>query len=406
MTPRGGNGSGPNPGGEPTGLGRALVVDDDDPVRHTIARVLGAAGFTVDEADGGRSALARLGEERFDVVVTDISMPGMDGIRLLREIRTRDSHVQVILVTGNPSLETAVSALDYGACKYLEKPIEMGVLTDAVKRAVNLSRLARMESRAAALSGNTEEQEADVLGLDVSFERALATSFVAYQPILDAGTGETFGYEALLRSHEAGFQQPASLLDAAERLDRLNDLGRFVRENSVQPFDRGLSGSLLFVNLHPADLLDPLLGARGTRLREMASRVVLEITERASLHKIPDSAARIASLRDLGFRIAVDDLGAGYAGLSSFAHLSPDFVKLDMSLVRDIEQNDTKRRVVAAMTKLAKDLDMTVIAEGVETEGEGNTLRELGCDLLQGFLYAAPGAAFPAISWPHGERRH
>jgi len=392
--------------GPPNGQGRVLVVDDDDGVRRTMARVLRVAGYDVEAAENGAVALSLLGGSRFDVVVSDISMPGMDGIRLLREIRGRDAHVQVMLMTGAPSLDSAVSALDFGACKYLRKPLDITVLADAVKRAVSSSRLARLESRAAAIAGNRDEQESDIVGLDVSFDRALRSAYVAYQPIVRASDGTTFGYEALVRSRDPGIASAAALLDTAQRLERLNDLGRWIRRNAPAPLEHSASEAVLFVNLHPMDLLDPELGSTESTLSLLSPRVVLEITERASIHRIPDSAARVAALRRKGFRIAVDDLGAGYAGLSSFSHLSPDFVKLDMSLVRDIHENDTKRRVVAAMTALAKDLHMTVVAEGVEKPAEGEVLRSVGCDLLQGFLYAAPGPPFPTTSWPHAARLH
>ncbi|HVU00177.1 MAG TPA: EAL domain-containing protein [Polyangiaceae bacterium] len=385
--------------------GSALVVDDDDCVRKTTARLLSTTGYAVVEAVDGEDALRNLEGRRFDVVISDISMPGMDGIRLLKEIRARDRHVQVILMTGVPTVETAVSALDFGAFKYLSKPFQIDVLDDAVGRAVRLSRLARMESRAAALAGTSREQVADALGLEVAFERALASAYLLYQPIVDGRTGSAFGQEALVRSREPGFETPAALLSAAERLDRLPDLGRLVRRAAAVDF-AGSGEGLLFVNLHPADLTDPELYAPNSELHAISSRVVLEITERSSIHRVPDSAARVATLRQFGFRVAVDDLGAGYAGLSSFAHLHPDFVKLDMSLVRDIHRDDTKRRIVAAMTQLASELSMSVIGEGVETEGEGETLRDLGCSCLQGFLYSEPGPAFPGHAWPHGRRDH
>jgi EAL domain-containing protein (putative c-di-GMP-specific phosphodiesterase class I) len=384
-----------------TGPGRCLVVEDDDAVRRVAARMITMLGFEVVEAVNGLEALHHLTLRPFDVVVTDISMPGMDGMRLLREVRARDTHVQVILMTGAPTVETAISAIDYGVFKYLEKPLDLVSFEDAVRRAVSLSRMARVESRAALLSGNAQSQAADTAGLQVIFDRTLRSIWIAYHPIVSASTGELVGYEALVRSQEPGFTHPTNLLDAAERLGRLTDIGRLIRESASEPFEGQAVGPLLFVNLHPADLLDPALGAEGTRLRSLARRVVLEITERASLHTVPEAAARVAALRKMGFRIAVDDLGAGYAGLSSFAHLEPDFVKLDMSLVRGIDENHTKRRVVEAMTRLARDLHMSVVAEGIETIGEGEVLRGLGCDLLQGFLYASPGPAFPDVSWPH-----
>jgi EAL domain-containing protein (putative c-di-GMP-specific phosphodiesterase class I) len=100
----------------------------------------------------------------------------------------------------------------------------------------------------------------------------------------------------------------------------------------------------------------------------------------------------------MGFRLAIDDLGAGYSGLSSLAEVEPEVVKLDMTLVRGIEAEPTKRKVVHAVCALGRDLGIKVIAEGVETSAERDALLELGCDLLQGFFFARPGEPFPSIS--------
>jgi EAL domain-containing protein (putative c-di-GMP-specific phosphodiesterase class I) len=153
------------------------------------------------------------------------------------------------------------------------------------------------------------------------------------------------------------------------------------------------------LNLHPEDLLDPVLHAEGTALAELAPRVVLEITERASLHKVTDVRARVTALRERGFRVAVDDLGAGYAGLSSFAQLEPDIVKLDMTLVRDVHKTPVKRKLVASMTQVCRDLGLSVVAEGVECAEERDVLVEVGCDLLQGYHFAKPGKPFPAVNF-------
>jgi EAL domain-containing protein (putative c-di-GMP-specific phosphodiesterase class I) len=126
-------------------------------------------------------------------------------------------------------------------------------------------------------------------------------------------------------------------------------------------------------------------------LAMMASQVVLEITERASLSSVGDLRDRITRLRNIGYRIAVDDLGAGYAGLSAFVALSPDFVKLDMSLVRDVHRSTTQQRLIHSLLAVCKDLDIRVVSEGVETPEELATLRDLGCELFQGFLFARPG---------------
>jgi len=134
-------------------------------------------------------------------------------------------------------------------------------------------------------------------------------------------------------------------------------------------------------------------------LAAIAPRVVLEITERASLDGVREAKARIHALRELGFRIAIDDLGAGYAGLTSFAMLEPEFVKLDLSLVRDVHASAVKQKLVGSMTALCKDMGIAVIAEGIESAHERDCLLGLGCELLQGYLIARPGRAFPEVSY-------
>jgi EAL domain-containing protein (putative c-di-GMP-specific phosphodiesterase class I) len=182
-------------------------------------------------------------------------------------------------------------------------------------------------------------------------------------------------------------------------LDQLDRLGRTVREKASQGMLRTNSDALLFVNLHTTDLLDPQLVDEEAPLTQIAHRVVLEITERSSIDKIKDVRDRVAQLRQLGFKIAVDDLGAGYAGLTSFALLEPEIVKLDMSLVRNVHKSGTRQKLIQSMTMLCKDMGMMVVGEGVETREERDALVGLGCDLLQGYLLAKPGPAFPEVNW-------
>src|SRR5207302_9679534 len=138
------------------------------------------------------------------------------------------------------------------------------------------------------------------------------------------------------------------------------------------------------LNLHAQGLEDDARYDPSEPLHAVADRVVFEITERASLETLKDLPARISALRRRGFRIAVDDLGAGYAGLTSFALLEPEFVKLDMSLIRDVHKEPTKRKLIASMLSLCRDLHIQTVAEGIETVEERDALAELGCELLQG----------------------
>jgi EAL domain-containing protein (putative c-di-GMP-specific phosphodiesterase class I) len=233
--------------------------------------------------------------------------------------------------------------------------------------------------------------------LEVVLDRALGSLWMAYQPIVHAATGSLFGYEALLRSDDPALPDPGAFLDAAEQLGRVYDVGRTVRRKASEPMNRLPLPALLFVNLHAVELTDETLTSPSAPLTAIASRVVLEITERASLESIDDVPSRVARLRELGFRIAIDDLGAGYSGLTSVARLEPEFVKLDMSLVRDVHKSPVKRKLVRSMTALFKDMGITVVAEGIEAVEERDTIVELGCDLLQGYLLARPGRAFPEV---------
>jgi EAL domain-containing protein (putative c-di-GMP-specific phosphodiesterase class I) len=185
------------------------------------------------------------------------------------------------------------------------------------------------------------------------------------------------------------------VLEAAERAGRLHDIGQKVRTHVGRAIDALPDSWTFFVNLHPQDLLDPSLYLTDAPLSRASERVVLEITERASLDAMPDVGDRIGKLRALGFRIALDDLGAGYAGLTSFALLEPEFVKLDMSIVRDVHQSATKQKIIGAMVRLCHDMGKEIIAEGVENNEEREALVALGCDLLQGYFFAKPGRAFP-----------
>ena len=123
------------------------------------------------------------------------------------------------------------------------------------------------------------------------------------------------------------------------------------------------------------------------------------MTERASLYGVKNVAACVAKLKALGFQIAIDDLGAGYAGLTSFTQLEPEIAKLDMSLVRGVDGDSRRQSIVRSMKRLCDDLGMQVVAEGVETAAERDMLAELGCDLLQGYLFAKPQRGFATTRW-------
>lgn len=370
--------------------GRVLVVDDDEAVRLALSSILDAVGFTVEAAGGGREGLALIAVRGFDAVVSDIRMPDMDGLRLLKSIRERDLDLPVVLLTGGPDVETAAWAVEYGAYRYLLKPVPARELAATLERAVNLGRVARWKREALGHVGVDDLALGDLATLEGRFARALASLWLAGQPIVRASDGSVFATEILVRSHEPRLETPAALFAAAERLALQEDLGRAIRALAARIFLP--PHTLLFVNISPTDLLSEDLVYGTAPLTRRAATVVLEVTERVALEWVPDLRRRVARLRSLGYRIAIDDLGAGYSGLTSFASLEPDVAKLDLTIVRGVDRDQTRRRLVASMVQLCRELNIRLVAEGVETVGERDTLTELGCELLQGFLFGLPVA--------------
>jgi EAL domain-containing protein (putative c-di-GMP-specific phosphodiesterase class I) len=366
-----------------------LLVDDDKLVLRALERSLRAGGYTVYAVDDSQTAIREAMSNAYDVIVSDINMPGLSGIELVDVLRSYGSEIPVILVTGNPTIDTAQYAVELGVLQYITKPVTRDVLTRAVQRGM-LEARKRRKARARDTVKDPAERAA--------FDRALSKLWMAYQPIVSLKAHGPIAYEALVRSHEPGFGNPGPLLEYAERTGRLPELGRTIRDlcaDAAAKLPRELS---LFVNLHTHDLTDPSLYSPSSPLASYASRVVLEITERGALDEISDVGERIRRLRGLGYRVAIDDLGAGYAGLTSIAVLEPDYVKLDMSLTRDLAASPVKKRLVSSMVDACRDCGMRLVAEGVETSAELFVLRELGCDLLQGYHFARPSPEFVKVA--------
>jgi EAL domain-containing protein (putative c-di-GMP-specific phosphodiesterase class I) len=379
--------------------GLILLVDDEPSIARAYGRTLSAAGFSVVTASDGRAAAEAAREKSFDVIVSDIAMPEMDGLELLRAVREHDLDVPFVIMTGGPAVDSAVRAMEYGALRYLIKPVDTADLEQVVARAIRLHQMAKIKREALEMFRLEGKHLGDRASLEARLARAMETLWIAYQPIVSWSRRSTFAYEALVRNEEPTLRSPPDLFEAAERLGRLQDLGRAVRDRVARTLDEQPMSALLFINLHAMELDDDSLISAAAPLSRHAARVVLEVTERAPLEKIRDVTARVAQLRALGYRIAVDDLGAGYAGLTSFAHLEPEVVKVDMSLIRGIDRSPMKQKLLRSIVSLCRELGIEIIAEGVETETERQALVEVGGDLCQGYLFARPEKPWTEIKF-------
>jgi len=367
-----------------------LLVDDDEQVLAFLQRALATNVTQVTVVTSGAAALALLAAKTFDAIVSDIQMPGMNGLKLLHAVREHDSDLPVILMTGNPDLKTAASAVEYGAFQYLIKPVAVDRLRAVVERAVNVGRIARLKRECVAEFGSGSFYVGDRATVELKLNRALGSLWMAYQPIVSGANGNVFGHEALLRCDEPLLLTPAAILKAAEKVRRVHDVGRAVRDLVAVDAEQSPEAALTFVNLHAEDLMDPALYLPSAALSRVASRIVLEFTDRASLEHVTDVVLRINRLRTLGFRIAIDDLGASQADPVTFSQLEPEFVKLDISLIRGVDRDPTKVKIVQSLIRACHNMGKVIIAEGVETARERDTLVAAGCDLLQGYFFGRP----------------
>lgn len=371
---------------------RVLVVDEDRVARRMLDDILTAAGFAVVTAPGAEEALAVLGASHmFTAVIANDTISGRTSIELLQQIRTtRDDDLAIVFLGNTPPAGLSAVVAGDAQVRYVGRAETQSRLAAVLKDLIDVTPaplpLPKSESR---LRNATQVQTAD----PVAFEAALGQLWIAFQPIVSWKQRSLFGFEALVRSSSEALPNPGLLFQAAEDLGRVWELGRCIRRLIAHNIPAAPSESRIFVNLHAADLNDEDLYLPESALAVHARRVVLEVTERASLDRVRDVKERLRALRKLGFSIAVDDLGAGYAGLASFGLLEPEVVKLDMSLIRDIDAHPRIQRVVQFMLSACSE-DMDVVCEGVETAAERDTLLDLGADLLQGYLIGRPAAGF------------
>ncbi|MEJ5976687.1 EAL domain-containing protein [Novosphingobium sp. PS1R-30] len=230
---------------------------------------------------------------------------------------------------------------------------------------------------------------------------------MAFQPIVDCETGLPFAYEALVRG--CGGEGAGAVL---ARVDADNRYA-FDQQCRVAAIEGAVAAGILdtdaklSINFLPNAVYSPvaciqltLKTARATGFP--AERLIFEFTENEEMADTDHIGEIVASYRKMGFATALDDFGAGYAGLGLLAKFQPDLIKLDMELVRDIDTSLPRRLIVESVARLCDKLGITLVAEGIETEAEFGALRDLGIRYLQGYLLARPQfKALPTIVMPH-----
>ncbi|HXG25191.1 MAG TPA: GGDEF domain-containing protein [Chthonomonadales bacterium] len=226
---------------------------------------------------------------------------------------------------------------------------------------------------------------------------------VQFQPIVSLTNGSILGYEALIRAPQGGaLRRSGELFQVAERARLISWFDIACQEICFEQASRNGVRDYLFVNMDAGGLAslhqaEYSLAERATEFNISPSRIVLEITERQAVDDFPRLIHHIEELRAQGVKIAIDDAGAGYSSLHTIAELRPDFVKIDRALTRSLENNGTRRALLATLARYAMQIGASVIAEGIETRDELATVIQCGVPYGQGYLLSRPNDDFKTI---------
>jgi EAL domain-containing protein (putative c-di-GMP-specific phosphodiesterase class I) len=260
----------------------------------------------------------------------------------------------------------------------------------------------RMVERAIeeALAQASHQRRADELLVLERLQDVLLRDRVvtAYQSIVRMKEGTIMGFEALARGPRgSGLETADKLFDAAEDHGYQVELDRLCRRRALLSSGRVPSNAGIFINTLPATMRDPQFRGKPLidfldRAQVTPHRIVIEITEKLVIKEYEMFREEMAYFTDLGMSFAVDDVGSGYSGLESIAKLKPSFLKIDMSLVRNVHASVINRAMVKAIITLGHGIGAQVIAEGIQTEEEAQVLRALGVDFGQGYHFAKPDA--------------
>lgn len=217
-----------------------------------------------------------------------------------------------------------------------------------------------------------------------------------FQPIIESRSGQVIGYEALIRGpSDSPLHSPLCLFDLADQCGLQEPLDLLCREISIREFVAQQGQGLLFLNVNPGLLLHQqhAFGATLQYLQHYgldASRVVIELSERYQVEQADLLQRAVVYYRQLGFKIAIDDLGSGFSGLRLWSELKPDIIKIDRYFINQLEQDATKQAFVKSMIELALSTGSDIVAEGIETAAESEFCQQLGATYLQGYFHGRP----------------
>lgn len=357
-----------------------LLIDDEADFAETLSARLEMRGYIVSVAHDGKEALEKA-KDKPDLILLDVILPPTTGYAICRTLRkdNKTKYIPIIMLTAKNCPYDRIEGLQVGADDYITKSFDVEEL------------FARIEAlfRRGNLLEKTEEDRAVLIE---ELKRIIRNELVeiVFQPIFYLEPRQLFAYEVLSRGPQnSSLKEPGRLFQCALDYGMLFDLEILCRKKAMAKFCDIDKKCLIFFNTSPyiieSDRFKDILA-----LYTRPEQVVLEITERVEIKDFAIFCQTISSFKTTGFKISIDDVGSGYSSLGAIAKMDPDFVKIDMTIVRDIDTDPKKQDLVKAIMLLCERSRIIAIGEGIETEDELNTLINLGVEVGQGYFLGQP----------------
>lgn len=364
-----------------------LIADSDKTFIDSTTKLLESRGYKVDVACDGADMIEKANQYP-NLILIDRGLPDIEGLEICKKIRedSRLAHISIIVFTATNTSAERVKGFSLGADDCISKPIDDDEL------------IARMEAvlkRNQAFRQVQEEQGA----LAEELKKILADEMITpyFQPIYSMKTLKPIGLEALSRPPTSGLIDNAEFLfKTALILDMYSEVEMVCWKTAVAKWKKMVNKEKLFLNCTPYFIESGRLNEGFLlELDINPANIVLEITERTAIQKYDTFLKELNMIREMEIKIAVDDVGSGFASLDTVVEIRPDIVKIDRQLVRELHRDDLKYNIMQAIVSFCKKSGVMTVAEGIEEEKELEAVNELGVDAVQGYLLARPS---PEIS--------
>ncbi|BAZ68058.1 MAG: EAL domain-containing response regulator [Pelatocladus maniniholoensis HA4357-MV3] len=386
---------------------KILVIEDEYSVRENIIELLEAEDFETIGAANGQVGIKLALTEVPDLILCDLMMPEIDGYGVLINLRQEPltATTPFIFLTAKSTKTDFRQGMELGADDYLTKPFTRAELLSAIDgRLQKQATLKQYFSASSQLQAFNSEMLAVKNILQGAIEEEKFRQFyVEYQPQIDINSGKIIGAEALLRwqSPELGIVATSELIPLAESTGLIIPIGEWVLQSVCQQNkawqNAGYSPLCIAVNFSARQFAQPDLNKKIVKFLASSNLephcLELELTESLIMQDINTAIATMNELRSLGIKIAIDDFGTGYSSLMYLKKLPINKLKIDRYFIHNIVNDPQKAAITTALIQMGHNLNLQVIAEGVETESELEFLQKYNCDAMQGFLFSRPVAA-------------